>query len=145
MTVCWHVDYLKVSHMEPKEFTNLVEWLERIYGELRITRVKVHKYLGMTLDFRTPGELQIIMLNYLKVVLENILEVITGRSMSPAANHLFQVRPEDDWTIIYEEQATAFHHTLAQLLCVTSRDRKDINMDIYLLCTQVRSLDKYDW
>ena len=30
MTVCWHVDDLKVSHVGPKEVTNFMEWLERI-------------------------------------------------------------------------------------------------------------------
>ena len=27
MTVCWHVDDLKVSHVDPKEVTKFGEWL----------------------------------------------------------------------------------------------------------------------
>ena len=58
MTVYWHVENLKVSHVDPKEVTNFMEWLERIKGDMSTTRGKVHKYLIMTLDFLTKGELQ---------------------------------------------------------------------------------------
>ena len=54
MTICCHVDNLKVSHVYPKKVTNFMECIEGIYKELRITRVNVHQYLGMTLDFWTP-------------------------------------------------------------------------------------------
>ena len=49
MTFCWNVENLKVSHVDPKEVTNFMEWLEVIYGVLRITRGKVQKYLGVML------------------------------------------------------------------------------------------------
>ena len=54
ITVYWHVDELKVSHVDPKEVTYFMEWLEGIYGELSITRGDLQKYLGMTLDFQNP-------------------------------------------------------------------------------------------
>ena len=38
MTVYWHVDELKLSHVYPKEVTNFMEWIEEIYGERRIKR-----------------------------------------------------------------------------------------------------------
>ena len=66
MIVCWHVDDLKLSYVEPKEVTNFMEWLEGIYGDLMITRGKVQEYLGMTLYLQTPGELQVTMVYYLK-------------------------------------------------------------------------------
>ena len=61
--ILWHVENLKVSHVDHKEVTNLMEWLEGIYWEPIIKREKLHKCLGMTLDFRTPGELCLIMAN----------------------------------------------------------------------------------
>ena len=66
MTFFWYVDNLKLSHVEPKEDNKLMEWLQGINGELKITRGKVHKYLGMKLDFWTPGELRVTMLDNLK-------------------------------------------------------------------------------
>ncbi len=32
MTVCWHVDDLKVSHMEPEEVMKFGNWLSKTYG-----------------------------------------------------------------------------------------------------------------
>jgi hypothetical protein len=32
MTVCWHVDNLKVSHVDPKEVTKFGEWLSKTSG-----------------------------------------------------------------------------------------------------------------
>ena len=84
------------------------------------------------------------MVDYLKGVLEDFMEVTTGRNNSLAANHLFQVRTEDERKIIYKKRATAFHHAVAEILFVTSRTRKDINMAIDLLCTQVRILYEDD-
>ena len=63
------MDDLKVSHVESKEVTNLIEWLEGIYVETRITRGNVHAYLGMTIDVQTPRELWVTMVDYLKGVL----------------------------------------------------------------------------
>ena len=54
-----------------------------------ITKGNVHELLGMMLDFQTLGQLQITMVDYLKLVLEDFLEVITGRRTIPAANSIF--------------------------------------------------------
>ena len=61
---------LRVSHLDPKEVTNFMEWIEGIYRGLSITRGKVHEYLGMEIYFQTPGELRVTMVYYLKEVLE---------------------------------------------------------------------------
>ena len=43
LTVCWHVDDLKVSNVDPKEVDKFMNWLEGIYGEMMTTRGKVHE------------------------------------------------------------------------------------------------------
>ena len=70
-TVFWNVEDLKMSHVDPKEVTKFMEWIEDIYRDLRITRGKVEEYLGTTLDLRTPGDLWVTMVDYLKGVLED--------------------------------------------------------------------------
>ena len=69
--------------MKPKEFTNFMQWIEEICGELMIKRGKVHKYISMILDFQDQRELLVTMVYYLKGVLEIFPGVITWRSMSP--------------------------------------------------------------
>ena len=85
------------------------------------------------------------MVYYLKGVMEDLPEVITSRSTIPAANNIFQVRPEDERAILDEEWATELHHMVSQMLFVTSRARKCINMDIAFLCTKVRIPYKDEW
>ena len=41
-----------------------MEWLERVYRELRIKMGKLREYLGMALDFCTPGDIRVTMVYY---------------------------------------------------------------------------------
>ena len=143
MVFC-HVDNLKVSHVDPKELSKFMEWMEGIYKEPRITRVRVYDYSGMAFDFRNPGELQTAMVNGLKGVWEDFSEVIMERSMILAADQLFQVRPEDNQKLLYKDRETGFHRTVAQLLFFIQRARKYIKISIAFLCKRVRKLDRYE-
>ena len=145
VTIFWHMGDLKVSHADPKEVTKFMSWLEGIHRQPRITMGKLHKYLGMALDFRNPVELPVTMVYYLKGVLEYFLELVTGRSTILSANYLFLFRPEDDRNLLDKEWATSFRRKVEQLLFVTLRARKDIKMDIAFLCNQVRSPDGDYW
>ena len=68
MTVVWHVDDLKVSHMDATEVEKFVQQMEETFGQetpLTVSRGQVHDYLGMTFDFHTKGEVQISMEHYI--------------------------------------------------------------------------------
>ena len=59
MTVVWHVDDLKVSHMDAKEVGKFIQQMEETFGKdtpLSVSHGRTHNYLGMTLDFRNQGE-----------------------------------------------------------------------------------------
>ena len=59
MTVFWHVDDLKVSHIDENENTKFAKWTKTIYGEkLTIHRGKIHDYLGMDMDWSKMEKLQ---------------------------------------------------------------------------------------
>ena len=54
MTDSWHVDYLKSSHVDSKVNDEFLQWVEDMncsIGEVKNTQEKVHKYLGMKLDY----------------------------------------------------------------------------------------------
>ena len=51
MTVCWHVDDLKISHIEEDAITPLCTWICGIFGDgTSIARGKVHEYRDMDMD-----------------------------------------------------------------------------------------------
>ena len=55
MTICWHVDDLKVSHVDHRQVTKMIKWIERCYGKMQVSRGKIHNYLGMVLDYSSRG------------------------------------------------------------------------------------------
>ena len=40
LTITWHVDDLKLSHINRKVVSDTIVWLESIYGEMHSTRDK---------------------------------------------------------------------------------------------------------
>ena len=55
LTVCWHVDNLKISCVDANEVTKIIQRLELEYREMHGSRRKRHDYLGMWLDYSIPG------------------------------------------------------------------------------------------
>ncbi|KAL7461201.1 hypothetical protein ACHAXS_001624, partial [Conticribra weissflogii] len=145
LTVTWHVDDLKVSHRNSKCVSQVIQWLSSLYGELKEKRGAVHDYLGITLDYSTPGVVRVSMVDYIKGIIENFPEEIEGDMASPAPNHLFLVRDESLARKLPEEQGVAFHHTVAQLLFLSTRARRDIQVAVAFLTTRVQSPDEDDW
>jgi hypothetical protein len=71
--ICFHVDDSKFSHVSIKVVDKSVDWLQAKYesifkdgsGELKVHRGKVHKCLGMSLDFSHKGQCRVTMYDYL--------------------------------------------------------------------------------
>ena len=61
MTVTWHVDDLNIYHKDTREVTTFIKHFGDIYGDrMTVHRVKLHDYLGMDLDFRSPKKLILV-------------------------------------------------------------------------------------
>ena len=147
MTICWHVDDLKVSHKDEGAVTALALKLASMYGEMTtISRGKIHEYLGMDIDWLSdPGTMLVSMIKYLKKVIEEFPEDIKSTRASPAGNHLFEVRADADRKLLPEEQAQQFHRTVAQLLFLCKRARPDVEPLVAFLTTRVKEPDEDDW
>ena len=90
------------------------------------------------------GEVKISMEAYLREVLDDFPEEITGRVGMTAAKRLFEVRSGKEQVILEKLHARALHHSVAQLLFTSTRCRKDIQASVSFLTTQVRAPDEYD-
>ena len=72
LTVCFHVDDCKISHISSKVVSNTIDWLRSDYenvfedgsGLMKVHRGKTHKYLGMSLDFSHKNQCRITMSDY---------------------------------------------------------------------------------
>jgi hypothetical protein len=117
--------------------------IKDIYGEnLAKTVGIVHDYLGMMFDYSFTREVRINVWHYLRKVIKEFPEEITGTCATPSCDHLFKVR--EDGRKLNEELADVFHHTVYQLLVTATRVRRDTTA-VSFLTTQVKAPDKEDW
>ena len=96
MTILWHVDDLKASHVDEKVLEEFVEYLRTIYDNNEIGKIKVnkgprHEFVGMVLDYSTPEKLKIDMVDYVEKMIEDFRYEIKKQAKTPAAEHLFKV------------------------------------------------------
>ncbi len=144
MTIRWHVDDLMISHLSQDKIMKIVQGIKDINGEnIAETVGTVHDYLGMTFDYSFTKEVRINMWDYLRKVIKEFPEEITGVCATPASDHLFKVR--EDGSKLSKELAEVFHHTVYQLLFAANRARNDIQMAVSFLTTRVKAPDQDDW
>ena len=58
-TILWHVDDLKTAHVKPTIVSGVLADIDAEYGKIAkitITQGKVHKYVGMSIDYSSPGK-----------------------------------------------------------------------------------------
>ena len=96
------------------------------------------------MNFSTPGTVTFDMIPYIKKIIDEFPEKITGVASSPTADHLFKIRDPKDARLLPESQALASHHATAQLLFL-SRVRRDIQTAVAFLTTRVKAPDEDDW
>lgn len=147
MTVAWHVDDLKVSHKKITAIREFAGQLNDEFGkETPITESygKKHEYLGMTLDYSTPGEVKIIMSDYIKVILNDAPEDMRGQAATPASNCLFKVNTKNPIPLTGERKET-FVHVVMQLLYISQRARPDIRTAVSFLCGRLQHADADDY
>jgi hypothetical protein len=145
-TILWHVDDLKISHIDPDVNTSIIELIDAEFGKeapLTITRGRIHDYLGMTLDYTEKGKVKIKMLDYVDKMLADLPAEMDGEAPTPAANHLFAV--DDDQAKVTEQKAQFFHTYVAKTLFLCKRARPDLQTTVAFLCTRVQSCNEDDY
>jgi hypothetical protein len=136
---------------------SMISWLKDEYenifkdgsGHMTISRGnKVHKYLGMTLDYSTPGTVEISMFDYIKEILTAFdaadpKGVGSSIKISAAPDTLFKIDPQCEK--LDPHMAQTFHHLVAKTLYATKRDRPDTSTAIAFLTTRVPEPDTDYW
>jgi hypothetical protein len=113
---------------------------------MTVSRGKIHKYLGMTLDYSVPGQVKIKMLDYVDEILAAFYKAEPkggGTKKSADPDSLFKV--DEDWEKLAQAKAVEFHNLVAKNLYATKRARPDTYTAITFLTTRVREPDKDDW
>jgi hypothetical protein len=114
-------------------------------GAMTVSRGKIHKYLGMTLDYSVQGKVKITMLDYVDEILAAFDKAEpkgVGTKTSAAPDSLFKV--DEDCKKLAQAKAVEFHNLVAKTLHATKRARPDTCTAIVFLTTRVREPDKDD-
>jgi hypothetical protein len=154
MTISFHVDDFKLSHRKKTGMDRMNGYLRQEYesifgdgsGSMTVWRGKIHKYLGMTLDYTVPGQVKITMLDYVNEILAAFNKAEPkggGTKTSAAPDSLFKV--DEDCDKLAQYKAVEFHNLVAKTLYATKRARPDTCTAIAFLTTRVRAPDKDDW
>jgi hypothetical protein len=80
-TIVWHVDDLKISHVDCETVTSVIKVIEAEFAKhapLTVQRGLLHDYLGMTIDFSIKGKVMITMIDFIEKMLE---ELVKGQYM----------------------------------------------------------------
>jgi hypothetical protein len=95
-------------------------------GAMTVSRGKIHKYLGMTLDYSIPGQVKITILEYVNEILaafDTAEPKGRGTKTSAAPDSLFKV--DEDCEKLAQVKAVEFHNLVAKTLYATKRSRPD--------------------
>jgi len=144
-TIIWHVDDLKISHVEQKVVNDIIKRLEDKFGQespLVTSQGKTIDYLGMRIDYTVKGKVKISMYEYIDKMLAELPSDMNGISTTPAL-HLFNV--DDGAQKLDKNGAQLFHRLVAKLLYLSRRSRQDIQTAVAFLCTRVQSPDVDDY
>ena len=154
MTVCFHVDDCKISHRKRQAVDRIIKYLRKEYesifedgsGKMKVSRGKIHTYLGMTLDYSVKGQVRISMFDYVEEILTAFDKAEPkgdGTKSDAAPDNLFKVN--EDCEKLRSNKAVEFHNLVAKTLYATKRARPDTCTAIAFLTTRVREPDKDDW
>ena len=146
MTICFHMDDWKLSHHSSRANNNMIDWLPQEYesifedgsGQMPVSRGRVHKYLGMTLDYTICGCVNISMFNYVDKII-NAFEKAKpkggGIKSIAAPDDLFKVNK--DCKKLLPEKALEFRNLEAKTLYATKQARPDTCTAIAFLTMRV--------
>ena len=145
-TVGWHVDDVRVSHIDPLVVDKIIGLMSAEFGKeapLTVSKEKVHEYLGMQFDFSEKGAVTIDMIDYVKTVISEMPEDMVGKAPTPAANHLFDIR--EDPVKIEQEKADTYHKMVMQLQYLSQWARPDLRTAVSFLNKRVSAPDEDDY
>ena len=150
-TIVFYVDDLKISHRDEEVVINIIEELNKRFGDimpLSVSRGKVHNYLNITFDYTTKVKLIITMYDYIDGIIKNADQIYKDGSGSatPASDHLYEIRDVDseDYEPLSEDERKKYHTITAQCLYLSKRDRPDLQQLIAFNCTRVNNPTKDD-
>ncbi len=99
LTMCFHMEDCKISHLTPKVVDKTIEWLQSEYKnifedgtrQMKVHCSKTHKYLCMSLDFSHPNQCRVTMIDYVGEIV-----VAYGKALKDLSDGLNAVTKKEE-------------------------------------------------
>jgi hypothetical protein len=140
-TIVIHVDDLLCTSAHQTDLDALRAHLCTCYPEVNVKTGQILDYIGITFDFKVPGEVGCTMSRCTEEVLEE--SGVTIIRATPATASLFDVR--EDAAAVPEAQRVLFHSRVAKILYLAKRVRPECLTTVSFLSTRVHVCDTDDW
>ena len=119
-TIVWYVDDNKLSHIDDKVVTEVIDLTKDHFGDLTVTRGKMHNFLGMNIHINDEKNVEIEMKKQLEEAVE-AFEIAEGESVtesvtSPASRHLRE--SNDDYEKLTTVKSEVIHSIVAKMLYI---------------------------
>ena len=139
-TLLVHVDDILCASEHGPAHTELREHLRKVFVDINFDTGEKLSFLGMTIDFGTPGRAIIPMQGFV----DEFVSDYPGdkKVTSPANNELFDIHDGD--VLVPETDRKSFHTVVAKLLYLSKRIRPDILLTVSFLCTRVTKVTERD-
>jgi hypothetical protein len=122
----------------------LREEYERIFeggtGAMTVSRGKIHKYLGMTLDYTVRGQVKITMFDYANKILTAFGNAEPKGGGTKTSEPSYSV--DESCAKLAQNKAVEFYNLVANILYATKRSRPDTCTTITFLTARVREPDR---
>ena len=118
-----------------KVVDDVIGLLNREFGaqsELTVSSGTLHDYLSMILDFPKARQLQVNMIRYIMLVLDEVPDEMKGTAVTPTASHVLQV-DEGSAQLLDGDQKDLFHHITMQLAYLSQHVWLNIQITIAFL------------
>jgi hypothetical protein len=142
-TIVWYVDDNKISHVDSKVNTEVIQRIEERFGKMTVTRGKKHVFLGMEIEYLENGTASIDMSEYLREGIQEFPEVINSSAATPARRDMYEI--DEKSKLLDPKRSAIFHSIVAKNLYVSHRGRLDVQLPIAFLCTRVSCSTEQDW
>jgi hypothetical protein len=142
LTTVIHADDLLISSVSQTHIDSLLLLLKTKYKDIKVHTGEILGYLGLVLDFSSAGAVSITAPGFTTDLLSKCRE--SGRMVTPATDHLFEVRDPAVATIVSSEDRQYFHSEVAKLLYLGKRTHPEILTAIAFLATRINVVDKDD-
>jgi hypothetical protein len=140
LTVGVYVDDLLTTCANLAALDQFLDDLRKTYKEITVHEGEVLSYVGMTLDYSTPGYVYISMVGYTQDILQ--LYDVKGFAATPACAHLFD--HDEASPALPEKLRQLFHSATAKLLYLTKRTRPELLPLISVLSSRVTIATEQD-